>query len=370
MTRKSLTGLRPWCKLVIFSLLIFHVNCTNKKETATKNISIIWKDGRAVSLSIPHALLEGISNDSLSHSVIVRLSKHGDQPAIAGAYALQADSLVFEPVIPFTRGLVYQIFIREQSIAEIEIPISKDRPKLLSIYPGCDTVPENLLKIYLLFSKPMVEGHSLQYISLRNEEGDRLPGIFLDLQPELWNENRTMLTLWLDPGRIKRDLQPNKLLGPPLTSGRHYQLFIDSNWHDQEGNSLVEAHAKKIIAYGRDRNSPSPKSWTLRIPSVGSTDALEVGFHEAMDFVLLLHTIHILDPEGKVLIGTTSVSKDQTMYSFIPIDGWKSGTYKMEIESRLEDLAGNNLNRPFDRDLESKEKLPSAKVLVREFMIH
>ena len=41
-------------------------------------------------------------------------------------------------------------------------------------------------------------------------------GTFLDLQPELWNAEGTVLTLWLDPGRIKRDLIPNKELGIPL----------------------------------------------------------------------------------------------------------------------------------------------------------
>ena len=60
------------------------------------------------------------------------------------------------------------------------------------------------------FSQPMQEGVSAEHICLVKGEKDTLKNVFLDLQPELWNHDRTMLTLWLDPGRIKRDLQPNR----------------------------------------------------------------------------------------------------------------------------------------------------------------
>ena len=83
----------------------------------------------------------------------------------------------------------------------------------MAIYPTQDTVPENLLKIYLQFSKPMREGQALRHIELLKNNRDTLPGVFLDLQPELWNVDRTTLTVWLDPGRIKRDLQPNGPIG-------------------------------------------------------------------------------------------------------------------------------------------------------------
>ena len=79
-------------------------------------------------------------------------------------------------------------------------------------------MPENLLKIYLRFSHPMREGQSDKYISLIKNGKDTLPDVFLNLQPELWNEDRTVLTVWLDPGRIKRDLQPNLKLGNPLAT--------------------------------------------------------------------------------------------------------------------------------------------------------
>ena len=84
----------------------------------------------------------------------------------------------------------------------------------------------------------MQEGDELKHIHLIKDGRDTLSSVFLDL--ELWNNERTMLTLWLDPGRIKRELQPNKLLGPPLIKGSHYQLLIDKDWQDAEGILLKE----------------------------------------------------------------------------------------------------------------------------------
>ena len=55
----------------------------------------------------------------------------------------------------------------------------------------------------------MEEGRSTRYVVLVKEGVDTLKGTFLDLQPELWNDDATELTLWLDPGRIKLDLIPN-----------------------------------------------------------------------------------------------------------------------------------------------------------------
>lgn len=37
-------------------------------------------------------------------------------------------------------------------------------------------------------------------------------------------------------------------------------------------------------------------------------------------------------------------------------DEWATGSYILESESRREDLAGNNLNRPFDRDIQQHSK--------------
>ena len=128
--------------------------------------------------------------------------------------------VIFKPMIAFTRGLKYKVYVRNELIDEIadtDLLIQSTAPEVVAVYPALDTLPENLLKFYIRFSKPMQEGDELQHIHLIKDGRDTMSSVFLDL--ELWNNERTMLTLWLDPGRIKRELQPNKLLGPPLNKG-------------------------------------------------------------------------------------------------------------------------------------------------------
>jgi hypothetical protein len=91
----------------------------------------------------------------------------------------------------------------------------------------------------------MMESRSAGFIKLVKNGTDTLHDAFLDLQPELWNEDRTVITLWLDPGRIKRDLQPNLKLGAPLQQSEKYRSLFQSN-----GKIPMDANWKKIM-YGR-----------------------------------------------------------------------------------------------------------------------
>ena len=200
----------------------------------------------------------------------VRLS--GNETAMLGQFQLADNDILFEPLIPLTRGLHYTIWFRNKRLGEITIPGLNpgDKPTVLAIYPTQDSVPENLLKIYLHFSRPMREGQSPKYVAVLKNRTDTLPGVLLDLQPELWNADRTLLTLWLDPGRIKRDLQPNKRLGTPLQTGVSYKVVVSTNWPDAQGATLARGATKSFVTVARDSLSPNPKQWTIQPPKQGS----------------------------------------------------------------------------------------------------
>ena len=280
----------------------------------------------------------------------------GDQTAILGDYRIAGDDILFEPLIPFTRGLRYEVWLRNQRLGGFDIPVAdpKDAPELLAIFPSQDSVPDNLLKIYLRFSRPMREGQSQHYVALLTNQNDTIPGVFLDLQPELWNTDRTMLTLWLDPGRIKRDLQPNKLLGAPLQTSQRYQLVVSAHWPDQQGAKLRKAFTKSFVTVQRDSLSPQPDRWQIKSPPAGQIQPLEVAFGEPLDYSLLIETLHVLGEGGKTVAGNWQIGPEEKTAQFKPAQPWKPGRYTLRIEARLEDLAGNNLNRPFDRDVTQK----------------
>ncbi|GAB4014878.1 hypothetical protein GCM10028808_38700 [Spirosoma migulaei] len=341
----------------VYSLIFFTFGLVWACHPSKKaEISIRWTDKRATGISIPKQLLQSVSSDSLGQFLAVRLA--GKETAIAGNYQSIGKSIVFEPLIPFTRGLTYGVWLKDNQLGEMTIPdlAPGDTPTLLAIYPTQDSLPDNLLKIYLHFSRPMREGQSQNYVSLVRNYTDTLPGVFLNLQPELWNADRTMLTLWLDPGRIKRDLQPNKRLGAPLLAGVHYELVVSAAWPDQQGARLMKKTIKPFVTVPRDSLSPVPAKWTLSQPQSGSVSPLEVAFGEPLDYNLLTETLHVLTESGKPVSGKWQPGNEEKQSSFKPNEAWQAGTYRLRIEGRQEDLAGNNLNRPFDRDITRKDR--------------
>ena len=337
--------------------------CTEKKDTGS--VSIQWEGDKAVAIIVPQHFLLSVPKDSVKELLHIRLANAG-QPVI-GDYSFKDDDVVFKPIIAFTRGLIYQLYVRNEFVDEIEIQTANTiAPVIVAVYPALDTLPENLLKFYILFSKPMQEGDELKHIHLIKDGLDTLTSVFLDL--ELWNNERTMLTLWLDPGRIKRDLQPNKLLGPPLIRGSHYQLLIDKDWQDAEGILLKGNLVKNFFTSSHDSVSPDEKKWTINTPKAGTKEELIVKFNEPLDHVLAERTISVTDANGNEIKGKLEVSDHGDSVYFSPDSEWKSGEHALQIESRLEDLAGNNLDRLFDVDLNKKQER-SKNIHKRQFEI-
>jgi hypothetical protein len=331
--------------LLILSAFVFSHCYHGEQETS---VSMISENEKVVGLRIRGF---GPVEDDLPSRLKVQLIKPGLRAAVLGDYKINDEEIIFEPLVPFTRGLTYEILIDDSVVAEIGIPLgSADAPELLSIYPTQDTVPENLLKMYFEFSEPMVEGNSLSHIVLIKNDKDTLEGTFLDLEPELWNQEGTVLTFWLDPGRIKRDLIPNKELGSPLGKGNKYTLHISDSWKSKKGFSLSKAYSKDFITVSRDSTCPSVLDWKIVIPRPNTTAPLEIQFQEALDQFTLGDGISIIDIKTNKVDGVVKTFDEERIFRFLPNKRWLRGEYTIRIETRIEDLSGNNLNRPFERD--------------------
>ena len=352
-----------WSLILSFCI----TGCFNKESN--RDIVIQWNENRATGLVIPRNLIPQTPDDSIRFLLQVHLDKEVMQPAILGEYGIAEEAITFKPILPFTRGLVYDIRFGGQSLKKIFIPFSDTTPEVLAVFPTQDTLPYNLLKIYLKFSKPMREGQSLQHIVLIKNKKDTVRGTFLDLPQELWNNDRTMLTLWLDPGRIKRDLQPNKNLGNPLEEGENYQLVIRSTWKDADGNFLKGPYYKNFSVSARDSISPNPDQWTIEVPKAGTRLPLKLKLHESLDYVLLKEAIFVYDRNENRMGGDISVDAEETTLEFTPAKEWISGEYSIQVQSRLEDLAGNNLNRSFENDITVKRPEKQKDIFEKIFAI-
>ena len=277
-------------------------------------------------------------------------------PPIVGNWAKKGDHIYFCPLIPFSKNLTYQARFPKLPYFTFKPvpPKHYTLTKLTHIYPSATQLPENMLKMYLHFSAPMSDGNGYEYLQLIEASGDTIEAPFLDLKPLLWNEDRTRLTVWFDPGRVKRELLRNKKLGAPLAQGKNYTLHVSKNWKDANGYSLAAAHHKNMEIVAADRVAPMPKAWTIIAPKANTKAPIIIHFGEALDHALATKSLTVYTKKGKIIKGTITLKEKETQWIFTPSNNWQANPYRIQIKAALEDLAGNNLNRLFDRDLEKE----------------
>ncbi len=328
--------------LVFFCTTWFFTSCAS--EVFIDELQIRYEEGAAYGVQF-------VSNGSNEYFQVFLQGEK--ETAVLGEFTTVEDEHWFSPAVAFTRGNTYEIYYNETFVEAFTIPLAnkQDAPEIVNIYPSTDTVPENLLKVYLQFSQPMQEvGNALDFIKVLDETENKEVMVFLELESELWNASHDRLTLWLDPGRIKTDLIPNREQGLPLRQGHTYQLAISKSWKDAKGVNLKQEYQKEFYVTKRDQETPKPALWKIQTPKSETKDTLKLGFKEPLDAILVKETIFLSRDSGEEVVGNTLLNEDGTFFNFIPINNWKKGNYIFIIKPILEDLAGNNLLHLFDTD--------------------
>jgi hypothetical protein len=221
-----------------------------------------------------------------------------------------------------------------------------------NVYPTADKLPENQLKFYLHFSAPMSQGEAYKHVHLFKENGEEIKYPFLELGEELWDASGKRFTLFFDPGRIKRGLKPREEMGPALEDGHRYVFVVDAAWRDAEGNPLREQFRKSFTVGPPDDVQPDPKGWKFTFPHLGTREALVVDFPEPLDHALVERLLRVKDAAGKAIEGSVKVSEEEKRWEFVPAEPWSAeAQYALNVETYLEDLAGNSIAKPFEVDL-------------------
>jgi hypothetical protein len=250
----------------------------------------------------------------------------------------------------------------------IPVPARKATTTIQAVYPTASVLPENLLKFYLHFSAPMSRGHIYEHIHLRDAAGRDIELPFLELDEELWNPAMTRLTLLLDPGRIKRGVRPLEEIGSSLVARRSFTLVVDPAWPDAAGNPVRRGLSRRFAVAAADREGPDPAKWKVGPPRVGSRDALRVDFREPIDHALAERVLQVVGPDGSAVPGQVTVGRHETLWQFAPERPWQPGPHQIRVPTTLEDLAGNNVGKPFDVDLfERVDRMPTSPVVTLPF---
>jgi len=282
-----------------------------------------------------------------------------------GSYRIQSELLRFEPQFRLEPGLTYRAVFRPDqlpgqsdfrggaisAVYQARSRATNPTTVVTQIYPSAEVLPENLLKFYLHFSAPMSRGRIYEHIHLRDETGKVIELPFLEIDEELWNPDMTRLTLFIDPGRIKREVRPLEDVGPALEAGRQYTLAIDRAWKDGSGNALKDDFQKVFKVGPPDRDPPEPERWNIQSPKSGTRDPLSITFPKPMDHALAQRVIHVMDPDGRLVEGKAALENHECRWTFAPTRNWRRGPHKVAVQTTLEDLAGNNIGKPFEVDL-------------------
>ncbi len=217
------------------------------------------------------------------------------------------------------------------------------------VYPTGEALPENLLRFYIYFSAPMGQDDILPAIDLLDSAGQKVDGVFLTNRFDLWSSDRTRLTLLLDPGRVKTGLNANRTLGRALVAGETYHLQISEAAQDAQGCPLATPHRVTFTVSEADVSSPSPDTWALLRPGVGTRDPLTVVLDGPMDHLSLAYRLRVIGPDGIPVPGRIGLENGETHWRFAPVAPWSGQEHQLAVDPTLEDLAGNRPGTLFDQ---------------------
>ncbi len=322
---------------------------------------------RIVLESPERIVVTGLSDEALKsagpNSLRVSVATADNKTPLLGTGKVVGNSFVFVPRFPLRAGVQYRaVFEPLDMETMLDVPDASNslESKVAAVYPTADILPANQLKFYLHFTAPMSRGTSYLHVKLHDEQGVVVELPFVEIGEELWDKRQQRLTLLLDPGRIKRGLRPHNEVGPPLVAGHSYTLVIDKNWLDAERHLLQEEFRKSFRVEPSDRSQPNPAVWNIEVPAAGSTAPLVLQFGESLDHALLTHCLEVNDAAGETIAGTVTISDHESRWRFAPQTPWQTGQYKIRVDTRLEDLAGNSIQRPFEvKQATRQEKVPA-----------
>jgi hypothetical protein len=292
--------------------------------------------------------------------VPARFAGQAVQP-MAGAFEGAGDAVRFVPRFPFVDGEVYALLSDGVVVGTIArpLPASEATTVVAGIHPSGEEVPLNLLRIYVHFSAPMSEGWAARSVQmLRGDTGEVLKGTFLHMEPELWDRAHRRLTVFLDPGRIKRGLVPQQEAGYPLVEGQSVELRVDAGFRDAAGRPLRSGAMQRYRVGDAARVRVQPGRWELRPPAAGSTEPLVVELDRPLDHALLGRCLWVEDTAGLRVDGQAWVGEGERSWRFAPAQPWVDAPMQLVVDTALEDVAGNSAARVFDRDLGSRADDP------------
>ncbi len=289
---------------------------------------------------------------------------------IAGRYMITDDTLSFAPAFGFEPGRDYEAHVDAGGdVAHVAFHVPDQRvvppAAVIAVYPSGDTLPENTLRFYIHFSTPMQPNIAFDYIKLRDDTGTVDEAAFMRFKQELWNEDRTRLTVLIDPGRIKREVATNAELGPALRADHRYALVVEAGWPSADGTTVLPAFTKTFQVSEALRSLPDARSWSKNVLCVDTRAPLTITFDRPFDRHLLTQSLRVQTAQGRVIEGEVDVVAAEQIWRFPPTRHWPYEELQLIADTTLEDVAGNNFQDLLDHiAVNDDNEMVSSELLI------
>jgi hypothetical protein len=290
-----------------------------------------------------------------------------DLPDVSGDHEILGDRVHFIPHFPFESGVPFRAILDLGALGQpglteiqtLEFSFRREataaETKVSQVFPSCRILPENLLRLYVRFSNPMQRGRTADNIEVLGADGRPTPDALYRAPVELWDSSMTCLTILLDPGRLKRGVGPNRMIGPPLRAGQRYTLAVGTGMIDIYGRPLREGFSNSFSVSEAVRAPVAIENWKIRPPELTGRQPLELVFPRPLDWAQLWRGITIASESGQPISGQIDIDLGETRWRFTPDAPWQKGAHSVRVSPDLEDICGNTPNGPFDGPFRSTD---------------
>ncbi len=270
----------------------------------------------------------------------------GDVPPVLGTWTRDGADRVFQPRYELSKTVASRVVVDGREFRFPAEAQALPRTTVVeAVYPSGSEIPANQLKFYVHFTAPMHPGEAWQNLRLLDSKGKVVELAFIEIDQELWDREGKRLTVLFDPGRIKRGVLPRDQIGSALEPGATYTLVAAAEWRDARRVPLAAEFRKSFRVVPEDRTPIDPQRWRITPPIAATTDPLVIDFGEPLDAALALRLISVPG-----IVGTPALSQNERQWRFTPTQPWPKSSLRIEVDTALEDLAGNKVGRPFDVD--------------------
>ena len=226
------------------------------------------------------------------------------------------------------------------------LPFHLQAQSVTSIEPSAPVLPSNTLRFYITFDRPARGIVRQSGIKLLDSKNIPVENAFMDFGQELWSPDGKRLTVFFDPGRIKRGVEAPHSELSPLRENERYRITFGNVQHTFRVGPAI-----------RERIDPS--SWVISVVRAPAR-AVDITFDRVMDAPLLMHQLQVEDEEGRPISGTVRVIGGGCGVRLGLSRLQKNGKYRVRVGPLLEDVAGNRINEALDHSVNDKPRQSSG----------